>query len=121
MIPEVAPLRVDRRLWSRRAAGVKVLAYDGVELGKCRLQDISVDGAFLETKNFPLTKGTNLELVLKIRRGGNPTRCRLPAKVIRVEENGAAVVFGDVDEELCNILLEIVKPFKQKPNARRKL
>jgi hypothetical protein len=105
----------------RRVTDVKVFAYDGVESAKCRLRHISVDGAFIETKNFPLTKGTNLELVLKIRRGGKPTHCRLLAEIIRVEEDGAAVMFGDLDEELCNILLDIVKPFKQKPNARRKL
>ncbi len=115
------PLPVDRRLAHRRVTDVKVFASDGREIKKCRLQDISVDGAFIETKNFPLTKGTNLELVLKIRRGGKPTHCRLLAEIIRVEEDGAAVMFGDLDEELCNILLDIVKPFKQKPNARRKL
>jgi hypothetical protein len=91
---------------------VKVFAGDGVELAKCRLRDISVDGAFLETKNFALTEGTNVELVLKIRPGGKPRHCRLPAKVVRVDEDGAAVMFGSLDEELCNILLEILKPFK---------
>jgi hypothetical protein len=88
----------------------KVFASDGREIKKCRLRDISVGGAFLETKNFALPNGTNLEVVLKIRREGKPRHCRLPAKVIRVEENGAAVMFGDLDEELCNILLDIVYP-----------
>ncbi len=114
------PLPGDRRLGSRRAAGVKVLAYDGVEMKKCRLRDISLDGAFLETKNFALTKGTNLEVVLKIRSGGKATHCRLPAMVIRAERGGAAVMFAHLDEQADNTLLEIVKPFKKKPNARRK-
>ncbi len=104
------PLSANRRLAHRRVADVKVFASDGVELAKCRLRDISVGGAFLETKNFALPNGTNLELVLKIRREGKPRHCRLPAKVIRVEEDGAAVMFGDLDEELCNILLDIVYP-----------
>ncbi len=108
----------DRRLGSRRAAGVKVLAYDGVEMKKYRLRDISLDGAFLETKNFALTKGTNLEVVLKIRSGGKATYCRLPAMVIRAEEDGAAVMFAHLDEQADNTLLKIVKPFKQKPNAK---
>ena len=100
------PLSANRRLAHRRVADVKVFASDGVELAKCRLRDISVGGAFLETKNFALPNGTNLEVVIKIRRG----HCRLPAKVIRVEEDGAAVMFRDLDEELCNILLDIVYP-----------
>ena len=35
------PLPGDRRLGLRRAAGVKVLAYDGVEMKKCRLLDLN--------------------------------------------------------------------------------
>jgi len=91
---------------------VKVFASDGSEIKKCRLRDISVDGAFLETKNLALAEGTKLDLVLRIRREGKTVACPLPAKVVRVEEDGAALMFGDVNEELCNILLEIVKPFK---------
>ncbi len=94
----------------RRVTDVKVFTYDGVESTKCRLRHISVDGAFVETKNFPLTKGTNLELVLKIRRGGKPRHCRLPAEVIRVEDDGAALMFGNLDEQLYNVLLDIVNP-----------
>ncbi len=92
----------------RRVTDVKVFTYDGVESTKCRLRHISVDGAFVETKNFPLTKGTSLELVLKIRSGGKPTHCRLPAEVIRVEDDGAALMFGNLDEHLYNVLLDIV-------------
>ncbi len=121
MVPEVAPRRVDRRAGLRRVAGVKVLVYDGIQLTKCRLRDIGFDGAFIETKNFVLAKGTHTEVVLKIRRGGEPTLCRLPAKVVGVERGGAAVMFGDLDEQTYNILLGIVKPFEQKPAARPKI
>ncbi len=121
LVPEVAPRRVDRRLGLRRMAGVKVLVYDGIQLTKGRLRDISVKGAFIETKTLALAKGTHVEVVLKIRRGGKPTHCRLPAKVVRAERGGAAVVFGELDEQAYNILLEIVRPFEQKPAARPKI
>ncbi len=121
MVPEVAPRRVDRRLGLRRMAGVTVFVDDGIQLRKCRLRDISLDGAFIETKTFALAKGTDMEVVLKIRRGGKPTHCRLPAKVVRAERGGAAVVFGELDEQTYNILLEIVRPFEQKPAARPKI
>ena len=104
------PSSASRRISARRATDVKAFAYDGVEIKKCTLQDISLDGAYIKTKNFTLPNHTNLEVVLKIRRGGKPRHCRLPAKVVRVEEDGVAVMFGDLDEERCRILLDIVRP-----------
>ncbi len=121
MVPEVAPRRVDRRSGLRRVADVQVFASAGREIRKCRLRDISLDGAFIETENFALAKGTDMEVVLKIRRGGKPALCCLPAKVVRAERGGAAVVFGDLDEQAYYILLGIVKPFKHEPAARPKI
>jgi hypothetical protein len=95
-----------------------VLAYDGVDLKKCRLLDVGLDGAFIETKTFALPKGTNMELVLKIRTKEKHTYCRLPAKVVRAEIGGAALKFGHLDEPVYTILLRIVKPSKTKPHLR---
>jgi hypothetical protein len=102
------PLPVERRLDPRRLTDVKVFAHDGVELKKCRLRDISLNGAFIETKDFPLAKGTDVELVLRIRREGRLTHCRLPAKVIRVTPEGAALMFVDLDEMLSKVVFDIV-------------
>ncbi len=104
------PSSASRRISARRVTDVKVFAYDGVAIRKCTLKDISLDGAYIKTKNFALPNDTNLEVVLKIRREGKPRHCRLPAKVVRADRNGVAVMFGDLDEELCNILLDIVEP-----------
>ncbi len=116
--PKVAPLRVDCRLAQRHVTDVKVFAYDGSDIKPCRLRDISPDGAFLEAKNFALAEGTQLDLVLRICRDGKTIACPLPAKVVRVEVGGAALKFGHLDEQADNTLLKIVKPFKQKPNAK---
>ncbi len=107
-MPEVAPRRVDRRLGLRRVAGIMVFAGDGPQLKKCWLRDLSLDGAFIETENFALAKGTHTEVVLKFRRGGKLTHCRLPAKVVRAERGGAAVMFGDLDEQAYNMLVDFV-------------
>ncbi len=112
------PLRVERRAGARRITDVKVGAYDGANMNTCRLLDIGLDGAFIETETFVLPQGTQLELVLKIRPGGKATHCRLPAKVIRTELGGAALKFGDLDPKRYSILLGIVKPFKKKPHLR---
>lgn len=102
------PLPDNRRLSTRRITDVKVFAYDGAQLMKCRLRDISLRGAFIETSSAALAKGTDAELVLKIRRGGRPTHCRLPAKVLRAEQGGVALVFRNLDAQLHKILRDIV-------------
>ncbi len=55
------PLPVERRLDARRITDVKVFAHNGVELKKCRLRDIGINGAFIETKDFPLAKGADVD------------------------------------------------------------
>ena len=102
------PLLASRRLGWRRVTDVMVFASDGLQLKKCRLRNISLFGAFIETENFALAKGTDTEVVLQFRRGGKLTHCRLPAEVVRAERGGAAIMFGDLDEQAYNILLEIV-------------
>jgi hypothetical protein len=75
----------DRRSHPRRPARADVEAmhtHEGLELTKCRLRDISSDGAFIKTKNFALAKGTNVDVVLRFRHGGKLTHCRLSAKVV---------------------------------------
>lgn len=114
---DIESLRSDRRVDFRRETDVKVFAHDGVELKKCRLRDISVNGAYIETKDFPLAKGVVVELVLRIRREGRLTHCRLPAKVLRAEKDGAALVFSDLDEFLQKVVYDIVNVDKRHPRG----
>ena len=105
------PLSANRRLSPRRLTDVKVfVANDGSEIKKCRLRDISLDGAFIETNNFNLAKGTKLDLVLRILRKEKTTACPVPAEVVRVSKDGAALVFGRIDRRVYDILCDIVKP-----------
>ncbi len=121
MVPEVASRRVDRRSGLRRVADVQVFARDGSGKRKCRLRDISLNGAFIETENFALAKDSKVDLVLRIRCDGETSACRVPAKVVRTERGGAALMFGGLDEQTYNLLFGIVRPFKQKPAARPKI
>jgi hypothetical protein len=116
-IVDIDSLPTDRRLDFRRETDVKVFAHDGVELKKCRLRDISVNGAYIETKDFPLEKGALVELVLRIRRDGKLTHCRLPAKVLRAEQDGAALTFSDLDEFLEKVVYDIVNVDKHHPRG----
>ncbi len=100
-----------RRLGARRVTDVDVfVASDGNELKikKCRLRDISIGGAFIETKTFWLIKGTKVDLVLRILCKEKTQACPVPAEVARVTKDGAALIFGRVDQRVCNILTDIV-------------
>ena len=102
------PLSASRRLGPRRVTDVMVFASDGREIRQCRLRDISLDGAFIEIENFALVKGTKLDLVLRILREEKTTACRLSAEVLRVERDGAVLMFGDLDQHVYDMLVDIV-------------
>lgn len=105
------PAPVDRRLSPRRETSVKAMvAHHSVGLTKCKLVEIGIDGALIETGELGLRKGADADLVLKIRKGSKVTHCRVPAKVVRLTENGAALAFDNLDEVVYRILLEIVYP-----------
>ncbi len=101
------PLSANYRLGPRRVTDVMVFVSHGSEKKKCRLRDISLSGAFIETENFALTKGTKVDLVLRVLRGEKTTDCLLPAEVLRVEKDGAALMFGGLDQHVENILVNI--------------
>ncbi len=102
------PLSANRRLRPRRVTDVMVFVSHDSEITKCRLRDISLAGAFIETENFALAKGTKLGLVLRVLREEKTTACLLPAEVIRVEKDGAALRFGGLDQHVENMLVGIV-------------
>ncbi len=102
------PLSANRRLGPRRVTDVMVFVSHGSEKRKCRIRDISLSGAFIETENFALAKDTKVNLVLRILRGEKTTACPLPAEVARVQKDGAALMFGGLDQHVYNILVDIV-------------
>lgn len=85
-----------------------MVAHHSVGLTKCKLVEIGIDGALIETGDLKLRKGANADLVLKIRKGNTLTHCRVSAKVVRLTGKGAALAFDDLDEGVYRILLEIV-------------
>jgi hypothetical protein len=99
----------DRREGPRRFAGVKVMiTHHRLGLTKCKLRDIGIDGAFVETGGLALRKGNNVDLVLKVRTAGKTRHYRIHTKVERVTPEGVALVFGELDENLYKALLDIV-------------
>ncbi len=103
----IKPLSANYLLGPRRVVDVMVFVSHGSEKRKCRLRDISLSGAFIDTENFALAKGTKVDLVLRILREEKTTACPLPAEVVRVEKNGAALMFGGLDQHVENVLVNI--------------
>lgn len=99
----------DRRLGPRRWAQVTaMISHNRLGMARCKLRDISLEGAFVVTGKRILEPDDSVELVLKVRTGEHSQHCRVPAKVVRVSDEGAALVFDEPDEELYRTLFDIV-------------
>ncbi len=102
-------MSANRRTGPRRLADVKAMVtHERLGLTRCKLRDISLEGAFIETDGFVLSKNTEVDLVLRIRSGEKRKHCRVPARVARVTQNGAALAFDDLDEPVYRALFDIV-------------
>lgn len=75
----------------------------------CTLKDISLNGAFLEAApdDLPYTN-SDVELAVTVNRGGQAKYCRIPARISRITENGAAISFSDVGMDAYSSLVSIV-------------
>ena len=75
----------------------------------CTLRDISLNGAFIEAMpdDLPYTN-SNVELALTMHRNGQSKYCRIPARIARITDQGAAVSFSDIGAETYSNLVSIV-------------
>ena len=90
-----------------------MITHHRLGLTKCGLRNISLEGAFVEVRNFDVAVGTDVDLVLKVRSGQKRTHCRLPATIVRTEEEGVAIKFHDLDNQSYHVLFDIV--YSQQP------
>ncbi len=75
----------------------------------CTLRDISLKGAFVEATpdDLPYTN-SDVELALTLLREGRSKYCRIPARIERITDGGAAISFGDLGAETYSSLVSIV-------------
>lgn len=71
-------------------------------------RDISLDGAFVESKSEKLPKKRTMELAIKLPSDGLLRYHRFHAQVVRVTRNGAGIVFDRVDTDSYAALLDLV-------------
>lgn len=84
-----------------------IVNYNNQNFQHSTTRDISLDGAFVESKTGLPKKGT-MELAIKLPVEGRPKYHRFHAQVVRVTEKGAGLVFDRVDTDSYAALLDLV-------------
>jgi hypothetical protein len=73
-----------------------------------RVRDLSLTGAFVEMDTAQFGPASSVEVVLRYRYKDAPIELRISATVARVQADGAALVFGNYDDQtytdLANLL-----------------
>jgi hypothetical protein len=84
---------------------------------RCRTSNIGLQGAFIPAKNLPITTNTEIDLVFHARTRPVPKHYRLSAKLVRLEDKGAAMVFCSSSKEQLRDFRRFL--FKAKVAARK--
>jgi hypothetical protein len=66
---------------------------------RCHTSNIGLNGVFLPSKNMPITRKTDIELVFHVSNSVKSNEYSIGAKVVRIETDGAALVFCPEDEQ----------------------
>lgn len=93
----------------RRHIDLKALINFGVSYSvSWRVRDLSLIGAFIQIKSPSLLPRSQVELVLHYAHDDRPMELRIPAAVTRVESDGAALMFGDYDDQTYTDLVNLL-------------
>jgi hypothetical protein len=85
-----------------------ILNYNNQNYQHSITRDISLDGAFIETKGSKPPKKGLMELAIKLPTDGAPKYHRFHAQIVRTTDNGAALLFDRVDTDSYAALLDLV-------------
>jgi len=85
-----------------------IVNYNNQNFQHSTTRDISLDGAFVESKTGHLPKKGMMELAIKMPVEGAPKYQRFHAQVVRLTNNGAGLIFDRVDTDSYAALLDLV-------------
>lgn len=99
----------EQREIRRKAAGLNVtLKCEQTDAAKpCRLRDLSLNGAFVECAEGRFSEDGDIELDIRFEEEGKEQHHKVPAKVVRITEEGAAVQFRKVDIDTFGEILRL--------------
>lgn len=102
----------EQRLSLRKAVPLSVVLNYGMSYSApAAIRDMSLGGACLDMSPVDLGEGTAAELIVRFRYKGVLKEHRLPATVIRVEDEGVALHFGKYDDDAYTDLINLMNAF----------
>lgn len=106
---EQLELEQDRRWSARKAISLNVaIYYDRLGLLPCKTMDMSLEGMFIDTGRITLSTNAKVDAVLISHYDEESQQLRLPAKIVRVNSEGAGLRFHSFDSDTYYFLREIL-------------
>jgi len=95
----------DNRWSERQDIHLRItLLDDGREILQASSKNISIGGIFIDTTSQQLDIDKKLEVSFSLRSANGTQQHRLPARVVRNHDGGAALAFSDYDFNTLNAL-----------------
>jgi c-di-GMP-binding flagellar brake protein YcgR len=102
-------MKTERRDTPRISIALEtLLQYHDQNYRRSVTRDISLDGAFVETRPNSLAKKDQLDVAIRLPSDGESHYHRFHARVVRVTETGAALAFDKTETEAYEALLDLV-------------
>lgn len=100
---------MDRRGGMRKAVGVDVVIDNQPFcLLPGRIGNVSIGGLFVQTEAAGLNPNARVEIVLMLQQGSTTSVYRMPAVVVRLTPNGAALRFDEYDVNAFRALVVLL-------------
>ncbi len=102
---------MERRWTTRARVNLPVeLLQAGTHTEGCHTVDVGLGGVYLEVPpNVRLFAESHVELIFKLNDGTEVTKHRVKARVVRVGDTGAGMMFRDFDATTFRSLQEILR------------
>ena len=81
---------------------------NGSEAQFCRLRDISPEGLFVEPMDTPLPADARVKVAISLPSGNSSKVYHLPAKVMRVTDDGAGLQFNGLGVDSYSAILGLM-------------
>ena len=99
------------RRWTTRTdirVNLEVATTDSVFAG-CETRDIGLGGVFIRTNGHTLYQGENVELTFNLASASDGMAPMIRAKVVRLTDDGAGLMFKDFDAIAFRSLQKVIK------------
>lgn len=101
----------DRRTAQRKSLLFNVaIYYDGLGIIRCRTQNVSLNGMLVETGIVGLPHGATVDLALISSNSDFSNPCRVPADIVRVDEDGTALEFRELSLSSYSTIYKLLFP-----------